>query len=64
MGLESKADCVRICAGKNFAKAFCGDVTVEPGEIVYYPSYWWHQARPACLAPLSAARASPPGRLA
>jgi len=33
--------------GKKFAKAFCGDVTVEPGEIIYYPSYWWHQTQ--CL---------------
>ncbi len=34
-------------AGKKFAQAFCGDVTVEPGEIIYYPSYWWHQTQ--CL---------------
>lgn len=33
--------------GKKFAKAHCGDVTVEPGEIIYYPSYWWHQTQ--CL---------------
>lgn len=28
----------------NFAKGLCGQVTVEPGELVYYPAYWWHQA--------------------
>ena len=33
--------------GKKFAKAFCGEVTVQPGEIIYYPSYWWHQTQ--CL---------------
>ena len=33
--------------GKKFAKAHCGDVTVGPGEIIYYPSYWWHQTQ--CL---------------
>lgn len=25
-----------------FAKALCGQVTVNPGEILYYPAYWWH----------------------
>jgi hypothetical protein len=35
----------RSHTGQNFAKAFCGDVTVHPGEIVYYPSYWWHQTK-------------------
>ena len=27
--------------GRNFAKARCGSVIVRPGEILYYPSYWW-----------------------
>lgn len=26
----------------NFARALCGQVTVEPGEMLYYPAYWWH----------------------
>jgi len=30
-----------------YAKAKCAKVTVEPGEILYYPSYWWHQTK--CL---------------
>mmetsp|Transcript_32895 Transcript_32895/g.83292 ORF Transcript_32895/g.83292 Transcript_32895/m.83292 type:complete len:386 (-) Transcript_32895:118-1275(-) len=25
-----------------FAKALCGQVTVSPGELLYYPAYWWH----------------------
>lgn len=25
-----------------FAKALCGQVTVQPGEMVYYPGYMWH----------------------
>lgn len=25
-----------------FAKAQCGQVTVSPGELLYYPAYWWH----------------------
>mmetsp|Transcript_65948 Transcript_65948/g.121669 ORF Transcript_65948/g.121669 Transcript_65948/m.121669 type:complete len:481 (+) Transcript_65948:146-1588(+) len=28
----------------NFAKALCGQVTVHPGEMVYYPAYMWHHA--------------------
>lgn len=27
-----------------FAQALCGQVTVHPGDILYYPGYWWHQA--------------------
>eukprot|EP00932_Pfiesteria_piscicida_P010666 SRR837773.2166.p1 GENE.SRR837773.2166~~SRR837773.2166.p1 ORF type:complete len:311 (+),score=80.28 SRR837773.2166:102-935(+) len=26
-----------------FADALCGQVTVNPGEMIYYPAYWWHQ---------------------
>eukprot|EP00434_Breviolum_minutum_P032914 symbB.v1.2.029114.t1/scaffold3154.1/size62266/2 len=26
----------------HFAKAQCGQVTVSPGELLYYPAYWWH----------------------
>jgi len=26
-----------------FEKAQCGQVTVTPGELLYYPGYWWHQ---------------------
>ena len=26
-----------------FAQALCANVVVEPGEILYYPAYWWHQ---------------------
>jgi hypothetical protein len=25
-----------------FAQALCGQVTVSPGELLYYPAYWWH----------------------
>lgn len=25
-----------------FAMAKCGQVTVSPGELLYYPAYWWH----------------------
>ncbi|CAE8606549.1 unnamed protein product, partial [Polarella glacialis] len=25
-----------------FARALCGQVTVSPGELLYYPGYWWH----------------------
>lgn len=25
-----------------FSKAYCGRVTVEQGELIYYPGYWWH----------------------
>mmetsp|Transcript_59943 Transcript_59943/g.111117 ORF Transcript_59943/g.111117 Transcript_59943/m.111117 type:complete len:367 (+) Transcript_59943:53-1153(+) len=25
-----------------FAKALCGQVVVNPGELLYYPGYWWH----------------------
>lgn len=25
-----------------FAQAACGQVTVSPGELLYYPAYWWH----------------------
>lgn len=25
-----------------FAKAYCGQVTVNEGELLYYPGYWWH----------------------
>ena len=28
-----------------FAAAYCGEVTVAPGEILYYPAYWWHATR-------------------
>merc|ERR1712028_127045 len=27
-----------------FANALCGQATVSPGELVYYPAYWWHHA--------------------
>merc|ERR1719503_299471 len=27
-----------------FADALCGQVTAGPGDILYYPSYWWHHA--------------------
>ena len=30
-----------------FATAFCGKVTAEPGDLFYYPAYWWHTTR--CL---------------
>lgn len=26
-----------------FSQALCGQVTVNPGELLYYPGYWWHQ---------------------
>merc|ERR1712118_248371 len=26
----------------SFAKAYCGQVTVNQGEMIYYPGYWWH----------------------
>eukprot|EP00929_Paragymnodinium_shiwhaense_P120205 TRINITY_DN92106_c0_g1_i1.p1 TRINITY_DN92106_c0_g1~~TRINITY_DN92106_c0_g1_i1.p1 ORF type:complete len:373 (-),score=100.27 TRINITY_DN92106_c0_g1_i1:175-1293(-) len=26
----------------SFAKATCGQVVVSPGEMIYYPGYWWH----------------------
>mmetsp|Transcript_907 Transcript_907/g.2475 ORF Transcript_907/g.2475 Transcript_907/m.2475 type:complete len:239 (+) Transcript_907:236-952(+) len=32
-------------AHPDFARGYCADVTVEPGEIVYYPAYWWHATR-------------------
>jgi len=25
-----------------FAEAYCGQVTVMPGELLYYPAYFWH----------------------
>mmetsp|Transcript_5001 Transcript_5001/g.14154 ORF Transcript_5001/g.14154 Transcript_5001/m.14154 type:complete len:276 (+) Transcript_5001:899-1726(+) len=25
-----------------FAKALCGQVTMSPGDLLYYPAYWWH----------------------
>lgn len=25
-----------------FSQALCGQVTVNPGELIYYPGYWWH----------------------
>ena len=28
-----------------FGKATCADVTVGAGEMVYYPSFWWHQTQ-------------------
>ena len=28
-----------------FGKAKCADVTVAAGEMVYYPSFWWHQTQ-------------------
>lgn len=28
-----------------FAQALCGQVTVSPGELLYYPGYWWHQGQ-------------------
>ena len=28
-----------------FGKATCADVTVAAGEMVYYPSFWWHQTQ-------------------
>jgi len=31
----------------DFHAAKCGQVVVNPGEIAYYPSYWWHQTK--CL---------------
>merc|ERR1719161_3328032 len=27
----------------NFAKARCGRIDIGPGELIYYPAYWWHQ---------------------
>jgi len=27
-----------------FAQARCGQVTLQPGDFVYYPAYWWHHA--------------------
>ena len=30
-----------------FGEAQCADVIVQPGEIIYYPAYWFHQTR--CL---------------
>ncbi len=26
-----------------FAGADCADITVHPGEVIYYPSHYWHQ---------------------
>mmetsp|Transcript_65224 Transcript_65224/g.155782 ORF Transcript_65224/g.155782 Transcript_65224/m.155782 type:complete len:367 (+) Transcript_65224:74-1174(+) len=26
-----------------FSQALCGQVEVNPGELLYYPGYWWHQ---------------------
>ena len=34
-------------SGQQFANAYCADVTVAAGELLYYPTYWWHQTR--CL---------------
>ena len=34
-----------------FAEAHCADVVVSPGEILYYPAYWYHQTR--CLDPIT-----------
>ena len=31
----------------DFAKAKCGRVVAQPGELIYYPAYWWHQTK--CL---------------
>jgi len=28
-----------------FAMALCGQVTVNPGDFLYYPAYFWHHAR-------------------
>ena len=25
-----------------YAYAACGEVTLEPGEVLYYPAEWWH----------------------
>eukprot|EP00501_MAST-03F_sp_TOSAG23-6_P001282 GSMAST32.ASY1.ANO1.1330.1 assembled CDS len=31
----------------NFSQAFCGREILSPGEILYYPAYWWHATQ--CL---------------
>lgn len=27
---------------RNFARAYCGQVIAEEGDLLYYPGYWWH----------------------
>lgn len=29
----------------NFKKAVCGRVIAAPGELLYYPAYWWHTTK-------------------
>lgn len=43
------ADCLRASAGEfpRFARARGADVFLEPGDLLYVPPYWWHQAE--CL---------------
>ena len=31
----------------NFARALCGKTTAGPGDLLYYPAYWWHTTK--CL---------------
>ncbi len=28
-----------------YAKAYCGRVLAHPGELLYYPAYWWHSTK-------------------
>merc|ERR1712232_347678 len=32
-------------AHPRFAEAHCGRTIVEPGELLYYPAYWWHSTK-------------------
>ena len=31
----------------NYHKAYCGKTTAGPGDLFYYPAYWWHTTK--CL---------------
>mmetsp|Transcript_95862 Transcript_95862/g.254645 ORF Transcript_95862/g.254645 Transcript_95862/m.254645 type:complete len:372 (-) Transcript_95862:32-1147(-) len=32
----------RDATHSTFAKAYCGQVIAEEGDLLYYPGYWWH----------------------
>ena len=42
--LDTKIDTFseRDLTHPQFAKALCGQTTVNEGELLYYPGYWWH----------------------